>query len=514
MEPDIRSSRRSFLRASCGAAAATTPAVSLRASSQPARPPLKRDNPIVAENQKPGTAQWQLQCTEFDYSPAWQGYPLIRGLRSPVVEGFASRTSVAAGESLDFKVSANSQVNVLIDIYRMGYYGGKGGRHMVRLGPFKCGPQPLPAMTMERLRECAWDTTATFTVPKDWVSGVYLAKITREERFGKQSYIIFIVKDHRPTDLLFQSSDLTWQAYNKWPGNDSLYDDGSPDVWTTSTRVRVSFDRPYAKYCQIVDAPQSAGSGEFLLWEFPLCHWLEMEGYDVTYCSNLDVSWDPKILAGAKAFLSVGHDEYWTREMYDHLLAARKRGVSLGFFSGNTLCWEVEMFRSTVTDTPARAYRRRRLFPDEPVLMGAKSYGSGYGDWVVTKPSHWIYEKTGLSAGDSIPGLIGWEFHGTPASLPGLEVVAEAPLYPSEGWDGETIGGRMRNKRHAAVVFPGENGNWVFNAGTIWWAEGLSQPLGHIPARHSIAGTLGPDERVRQITRNVLDRFIRDSRGV
>ena len=235
---------------------------------------------------------------------------------------------------------------------------------MVRLGPFKCRPQPVPPMTIERLRECAWEKTVTFSVPKDWPSGVYLAKLSQEAPFGKQSYVVFIVKDHRPTDLLFQASDLTWQAYNKWPGSNSLYDDGTPEIWTNSTQVRVSFDRPYAKYCQIVDAPQTAGSGEFLLWEFPLCFWLEMEGYDVTYCSNLDIGFDPTLLRKCKAFLSVGHDEYWTREMYDHVMAARDRGVSLGFFSGNTLCWEVEMFRSSVSDAPARAYRRRRLFPD------------------------------------------------------------------------------------------------------------------------------------------------------
>ena len=465
----------------------------------------------MAENRRPGTSLWQLQYTEFEYPPYWQANPMIRGLRSRVVEGFVSKTSVAAGETLDFKISTSSPVNVLIDIYRMGYYGGKGGRHVVRLGPFRSKPQPVPMMTVERLRECAWETTASLTVPKDWVSGVYLGKITREEPFGKQSYVIFIVKDRRATDLLFQSSDLTWQSYNKWPGTDSLYDNGL-DMWSSTTQVRVSFDRPYTKYCQILDAPLSSGSGEFLLWEYPFAYWLEREGYDVTYCSNLDLDQDPAILNSCKAFLSIGHDEYWTRRMYDNVLAARNRGVSLGFFSGNTLCWEVQLFNSSINNAPARAFKRVGLFPDEPLLMGLKSYGSGYGDWVVTKPSHWIYEGTGLAAGDAIAGLIGWEFHGTPAKIEGLEVVAEAPLFPPEGWDGDTPGGRMVGKRHAAVVFPGPKGNWVFNAGSIWWAEGLSHPPGHMPARHSIAGTLGPDDRVQQITRNVLNRFIRDSK--
>ena len=44
--------------------------------------------------------------------------------------------------------------------------------------------------------------------------------------------------------------------------------------------VAASFDRPYGKYAQIFDHPLSIGSGEFLLWEFPLCYWLESRGYD------------------------------------------------------------------------------------------------------------------------------------------------------------------------------------------------------------------------------------------
>src|SRR6185503_19781534 len=103
------------------------------------------------------------------------------------------------------------------------------------------------------------------------VSGVYLGKLTAE-RDGWQSYVIFIVKDERKADLIFQCSDNTWQAYNRWPDGYSLYTDPraahAPDV-------SVSFDRPYGKYCQIFDAPQSIGSGEFLLCEFPLVYWLE-----------------------------------------------------------------------------------------------------------------------------------------------------------------------------------------------------------------------------------------------
>lgn len=490
-------SRRAFVKSG-----ASLTAGSLLSSGQGSEASSK-DNPIVQENRKPGTLEWQLQCHRFDDPVTLASYPLNRRLRSSVIEGYASRTSVLPGEEIEFKVSLQPEGGFWIDFYRLGYYGGTGGRHMGRLGPFSGGPQPVPLMSLERLRECRWETGARLKIPQDWPSGVYLGKLTRDEPFGAQSYVIFVVKEHRPCEALFQVADLTWQAYNKWPGNDSLYDDGTPQVWYTGPHVRVSFDRPYAKYCQVLDAPATVGSGSFLLWEFPLAFWLEQQGYDVTYCANLDLHLDPAILRQPRVFLSVGHDEYWSGKMFQEALQARDEGLSFAFFSGNAVYHEILLYDSSVTGEPARAFARKRLFEEERELLGSTSYGSGYGDWIVTRPQHWIYEGTGLAAGDRIPAIIGWEYHGPPlADHEGLEVVAEGDLTPSPA----------ELKRHAAVVYPCPKGNWVFNAGTIWWAEGLSQPPGHIPARvGNRAGTFGVLPAVQKITSNVLDRMIRES---
>src|SRR2546427_5561952 len=105
--------------------------------------------------------------------------------------------------------------------------------------------------------------------------------------------------------------------------------------------VQVCFNRPYGKYCQILDAPLSTGSGEWFLWEFPLAFWLESKGYDVTYISNLDTHADPNGLLRAKGFLSVGHDEYYSLEMFRHLKAAIDAGLNLAFLSGNTCCGRI-----------------------------------------------------------------------------------------------------------------------------------------------------------------------------
>ncbi|HBH82562.1 MAG TPA: hypothetical protein DDY34_01970 [Bacteroidales bacterium] len=481
-------------------------------------------NLIELENSKPGTVEWQLQFTGFDTPVSMASYPMVRYLRSMSIEGFVSKASVLPGESIQFKVSMDPPGKFLIDIYRMGYYGGTGGRHMVRLGSFAGSPQTVPLMTIERLRECNWETVTTFTIPNDWPGGVYLGKLSRDEPFGKQSYVIFVVKEHRKSDVLCQVSDLTWQAYNKWPGRDSLYDDGSTSVWYTGPNVRISFDRPYAKYCQLLEAPLSAGSGEFLLWEHPMVYWLEQQGYDVTYCSNLDLHFDPEILSLSKVFISMGHDEYWSRKMYDEAIKARDNGLSFAFFCGNSLSGEIQFYDSFL-GVPGRVFAKTSnvVFKDEEKLMGVTSYGVGYGDWVVKNSDHWIYEGTGMKNGDKIPAIIGWEFHGPPTpEIEGLVIVAESSLSQSD-------------KLHSGVVYPCPKGNWVFNAGTCWWSEGLSQPPGHIPAgdagmeeppylyakdphsRSAPAGhnpggrTFGVNQHLQKITANVINKMIKDS---
>jgi hypothetical protein len=314
------------------------------------------------------------------------------------------------------------------------------------LGPFQGKEQPTPAVGEKRLRECAWEPAATLEIPKDWVSGVYLAKfVATKHRY--QSYCIFIVRDERPADVLFQCSTNTWQAYNKWPENHSLYDNDREDKRPLVSGVRVSFDRPYAKYPQVTDNPLSLGSGEFLLFEFPFAYWLEQHGYDVTYCSNEDVHNSLDTVTRCKVFLSVGHDEYWSRKQYDHCMEAVTKGVNFGFFSGNSCCF-VTPFAASSAKVPNRVLERMGRYggirpgeekwmadlpeeaPNESTLIGAQTVTpfNGSGDWVCTKPDHWIFAGTGMKKGEAIPGLVGWEFHGDPAKIAGLEVVAGLPI--------------------------------------------------------------------------------------
>ncbi len=464
-------------------------------------------NATIVENGHEGTLDWQLTNYLFEYPETSQGDGLLRGLRSPSIEGFASATSVYPGEQLDFKVSLNPAGPFMINIYRLGYYGGTGGRHFLQVGPLAGNSQPVPLETIERLRSCDWETAMQLTIPEDWPSGVYLAKLSRQVPQPAQSYIIFVVKRRGHADIRVQVSDLTWQAYNKWPGVNSLYDDGSPYPWYQGPNVRVSFDRPYTKYCQIVDSPLSCGSGEFLLWEFPLAYWLESEGYDVAYCSNLDLHRGLDVAEQSRVFISVGHDEYWTRQMYDNALAARDAGVSLLFLSGNTLYHEIIPYGEE-DGRPFQSFARSKRFTDEQALMGSSTFGPGYGDWAITKPDHWLFAGTGMKKGDCIPGLVGWEYHGAPfKEIDGLEIVAESKLIRTPQPDDLDLP-KPEHGRHAAVLYPGPHDNWVFNSGTIWWSEGLSAPPGHVPAIGTFGRPQGVDPRVQIITRNLLSRCL------
>lgn len=462
-----------------------------------------RNNLIVAENKRPGTRQWMLEKTRID--------PATR-YRCPWIEGFVSHASIEAGETIQFFISTNPASDFTIEICRLGWYNGDGGRSIAKLGPYTGVVQPDPPIGEKRLRDCAWQASAEWTVPDDAVSGVYVGKLS-ELTEGLQSYVIFVVRDGRPADLIFQCSDHTWHAYNRWPNQFSLYDDGTHE-WYWGGKVEVGFNRPYGKYCQIMDQPLSIGSGDFFILEFPFVFWLEQHGYDVTYLSNTDTHRDASTILRGKGFLSIGHDEYWTIEMFRNVQAAVQAGVSVGFFSGNAVCgrviWNEEhrsIERVGVFGPPGGTgefIQMASLMHERPYaneLIGAHSTGPviGSADWVCELPDHWVFAGTGMKRGEGIPGLVGWEYHGDPAPIPGLEIVATAPTYGSPGM--------LNGGVYTATVYPGPKSNFVFNASTCWWADGLSEPPGYMRPTAAVPPQ-GPDPRVQQITHNVLRRML------
>jgi hypothetical protein len=119
--------------------------------------------------------------------------------------------------------------------------------------------------------------------------------------------------------------------------------------------------------------------------------------------------------------------------------------------------------------------------------------------------------RTGLIREENAkPGTTDWQLtyvrfdtkakyrHGDPADIPGLEIVAA----------GKTRNGGDQESHYEATIYPGPKGNTVFNAATIFWAQGLSSPPGHwLPFVHN-GRPHGPDARVQKITRNLLQNWI------
>lgn len=503
--------RRDFLKLSAASALAGALPASAAAAAVPNRP--SRSAFIAEENQRPGATDWQLTRVRLARA---------QGVRAADIEGYCSRQSVLAGETLDLFVSTTPAARFKVEIFRTGYYGGHGARLMATLGPFEGQAQPVPAPGPKRLIECKWTPCATLTIPRDWPSGVYLGRLTTlpdaPDRPYWQNYVVFIVRDTRKADILLQCSDNTWQAYNKWPDSYSLYTDPRG---AQAPGVAASFDRPYGKYAQIYENPQSLGSGEWLCFEFPLAYWLEQHGYDVTYCSNSDCL-DPAQITRCKAFLSVGHDEYWDPLQHAAVKKAIAEGVNALWLCGNSV-FVVSPFSESSDGRPRRVIERtghfaglsdaeveqarrvfsedyRRIGPDETEIIGARTVipFNGGGDWICTRPDHWMFAGTGMKAGDAIRGLVGWEHHGAPALIPGLEIVAEGLV-----WAGGTT-----PSRYTATIFPGPKGNFVFNAATIFWVQGLASPPGHMLPWTHWSRPQGPDPRVQQITHNLLRRAL------
>jgi len=475
------------------------------------------DNLVVRENRRPGTRDWQLE------HPA----------AAREIEGFASATSVARGGEIQLFVNTTAP-HYTLEVFRMGWYRGLGARRL--FGPVKLPGrvQPMPKLdTSSGLVDCAWVdpfvlTAATPGDSDDWPSGIYLARLTASG--GAQSYIVFAVRDdERAADLLMQQSVTTYQAYNAWGGK-SLYKWGSTE---NQRAAKVSFNRPYAANAQNPDAAHGMGAGEFLTnsqphpdrygpsnagWEYNMVRWLECEGFDVSYCTNLDVHARPELLQRFKAFLSVGHDEYWSCQMRDHVEAARDAGIHLGFFSANTAYWQIRLEPSPASNSTDRILVCHKKAERDPVIRTADAHlatdkwrkppinrpessliGVMYvadpvdGDLIVAAPEHWAFAGTGLARGDALPGLLGYEVDAVADASPAnLEVLADSPWTTL---DDKSAG------RSQMTLYNAPSGALVFATGSIQWAWGLDDY--NSPALR----TARSNSAAQQITRNVLERF-------
>lgn len=365
------------------------------------------------------------------------------------------------------------------------------GRPSVTTSPSPAGP-PVPVTSAATgLIECRWPTTFTVQTDPTWTSGAYVAKLVRDD--GYDAHVPFVVRaDERKGTAVFQASFTTYQAYNAWGGS-SLYD-GTPPA------VEVSFDRPFV---------EGNGAGQYFWYEHYFVAWAESRGFDLSYLTNLDVDRDPSLLEGQRLFLSVGHDEYWSRREREAVQAALANGTDLAFFSANSAYWQIRVEPARGDGRPGRTevcWKRRAdaedpqrgtplettQWRDAPVNEPEGALiGVEYSDWekldwpwIVAAASSWPYEGTGLADGDAIPGIVGYETDRTDsATPPGTTVLAHSPVVDVFG----------RHDVQEATTRDLPSGAFVFAAGTVEWSWGLSKP--------SVA-----DPRVQRITENVFRR--------
>jgi hypothetical protein len=314
-------------------------------------------NDVVCENSKPGNP-----------SSDWD----ITGGGDDTIQGFATSISVNQGQTVNFKINTDATAYT-IDIYRMGYYGGLGARKVANVPPSAKLPQTQPACVTDsttNLVDCGnWAISASWTVPSNATSGIYFAHLIRTDT-GGDSHIVFIVRnDSSNSDILFQTSDESWEAYNDYgTGGFTLYGDNQ-QFDLPNRAYKVSYNRPF-----ITRGFQDESATWVFGAEYPMVRWLESNGYNVTYFTGIDAAISGNLILNHKIYTSTGHDEYWSGPHRTNVQAARDAGVNLAFFSGNEVFWKTRLENSIDgSNTPNRTlvcYKETLAFakidPDDP----------------------------------------------------------------------------------------------------------------------------------------------------
>ncbi len=434
----------------------------------------------------------------------------------PYVYGYTGQQSVVSGDELEFHLSSSAD-QVEIEIQRQG----AEVRTVMTGLRVACSEFPIPDRASSH--GCQWPVATTITVPDEWQSGCYIATLAAS--VGEdviKSQVMFVVRAKVPgarSKILLQLATNTYNAYTNWGGH-SLYSYHDRDGLQGH---RVSFDRPM--------------SSQFGKWEFPFVRWAEGNGYEIEYATNGDLEFNPEILNGYRLVLSVGHDEYWSSAMRDHVEDFITGGGNVAFFSGNTCCWQVRsedsgraltcwkqwynidpVFRTKDQHLLSTLWGHHLVERPENELTGVGFLWGGYhrshgqfmdgpASFKVHRPDHWLFDGTQLKRDDRFGGedtIVGYECDGCemqwkeglpyPTHRDGtpktFEILATCPARWAPG-DSHWYDRFPKDRVGAAVLGIYTRGGTVVTTGTTDWAHGLS----------------GNDPQVVRITENILDRL-------
>ncbi|WP_345017130.1 N,N-dimethylformamidase beta subunit family domain-containing protein [Saccharothrix violaceirubra] len=470
-------------------------------------------NAVACENTKTGAQDWQV------------------AYRDPTVVGFTTDISATPGGRVDFKVKTDAP-GYTVDVFRLGWYGGRGARLIGTVA--RTTPQTQPDCLRDgptALIDCGnWAVSVGWDVPADAVSGLYYARLTRSDNGGRNE-IAFVVRDDTShSKILFQTSDSTWQAYNRYGGNSLYFGDGPG---SGGQAFKVSYNRP-----------NTGGDGDdntIFNAEYPMLRFLESNGYDLSYTTDADTARRGHLITNHRVFMAVGHDEYWSNEQRANVEAARDAGVHLAFLTGNEIFWKTRWEKSTdssQTDWRTIAsfketkgsqndglpdwtgtWRDPRYSPPqdggrpENALLGNIFTVNGRRTDSLQVPAAYgklrLWRETtlpNLAAGDTVtfqPGTLGYEWNTVPDNgfqPAGVGQFSRTSVtmqgqYILEN-HGDVYGSGTAT--HAITYYKHPSGSLVFGAGTVQWAWGLDD-------EHAYK-TLTPtsDVRLQQATVNFL----------
>jgi hypothetical protein len=439
-----------------------------------------RHSPIYDENQLQGSSGWQLTA----YSPQLGAY--------------CDQTSYLPGQQATLYVGAPSAATANWQLWRVGYYGGAGGRLYASGGPFPVQVASAPVLDANTgAVHAAWLPSFKLPIPATAVTGVYLVKISAP---GAETYATFVVRDpQRTATILYTVSTNTYQAYNPWGGT-SLYENHRSDWHGGSHAFAVSFDRPYQR---------GSGAGELFEKDADFITFSEGQGYDIAYESDHDLDADASLADHRRMIAVQGHSEYWTAGMRDAVEGAIAHGTSVAFFAANNAYWQVR-FQDAARRTLLGYKDRADLDPamqTDPVHVTTKwrlppvnrpenaIIGEMFGTWIttdaplyVTDASSWIWAGTGVHNNSMIAGAYGDEVdtrldNGLQPS--GVSVIASGSV---EGYNGALAA------TGETTIFTAPSGAQVFSAGSITFSQALASP-----------GSWDP--RVQQLVGNIFSRF-------
>jgi len=491
-------------------------------------------NAIEAENCLTGTPQSTWDIPTHDAG-------------DPTIQGFATDISVNPGSTISFKINTTASA-YSISIYRMGYYQGNGARLVATVSPSAKLPQSQPACLTDSttaLIDCGnWAVSASWTVPSTAVSGIYIAKLVRTDT-GGSSHIVFVVRnDSSHSQILFQASDTTWQAYNDY-GGENFYSCGvsPPTSWNSNCRAyKLSYNRPF--HTRVFEIESWVLNGEY-----PMVRWLEANGYDVSYFTDMDSDRNGSLILNHKVWISNGHDEYWSGNQRANVEAARAAGVNLAFLSDNTIYWKTrwenaidgsgtpyrtlvcykETWANAVIDpqdppTWTGTWRDPRFSPPadggrpENALSGTISryVGGPFDPDAITVPQadgllrFWRHTSVAtLGAGQTATlaqNTIGDEVADDEDNgfrPPGLFHVTDTSLSTGSACllDYGTNAGAC-NIVHSVTLYRHPSGALVLSSGTYHWSWGLD--VNHDPSSNGRPYATSPDINMQQATVNFL----------